>query len=420
MPGVLPLSRFRFPVLPEGVRLAFAAALACTLGAVFCLVFPVYIIRPFRPQDPTQLAQALTVRGPAPWLSAAAAVAVLLATFLAWQRVRSWIPRILFGLLSLIAVAAAGLTHLNIFEIMFHPYPAPQFAPAGVVAVEAEDKVLSVTIQGETHAYPIRAMGYHHIVNDVVGGSPIAVSYCTLCHTGLVWSRVVDGQTLYFRLAGINNGNALLRDTATSSIWQQSTGQAIFGPLKGRQLALIHSDELSFALWRQEKPTGLVLKSNPEYADQYETKDWDAHIDKYPTVVDTRSSGIAPHELMLGVTVDGSSKAYPVKAILATKLMEDKVGGVPILLLVGPDGSSIRVFRAALSQAPMTFLLPNGADPGQQTRTVRDAETGSQWNFAGCATEGTLAGKCLTPLDAYKDYWFDWMNHHPATKVFRG
>lgn len=414
------MPRFRSPVLPEGVRLALVAALLGTLGAVFCLVFPIYIIRPFRPQDPTQLAQALTVRGLAPWLSATASIVALLASFRAWQQVRSWIPRTLFGFLSLIAVAAAGLTHVNIFEIMFHPYPAPQFAAATAVPLDAEDRVLSVTIQGEDHAYPVRTMGYHHIVNDVVGGVPIAVSYCTLCHTGLVWSRLVDGQTLYFRLAGINNGNALLRDTATSSIWQQSTGQAIFGPLKGRQLALIHSDELRFALWRQENPAGLVLKSNPEYADQYETKDWDAHIGKYPTVVDTRASGIAPHDLMLGVTVDGVSKAYPVQAILAAKLIEDKVGGVPVLLLVGPDGSSIRVFRAALSEAPMTFLLPNGTDSGRQARTVRDAETGSLWNFAGCAIDGALAGKCLAPLDGYKDYWFDWMNHHPATKVYRG
>ena len=164
-----------------------------------------------------------------------------------------------------------------------------------------------------SHAFPIRTMGYHHIVNDEIAGQPFAATYCTLCHTGLIWSRVLDGQILRFRLAGINNGNALMRDEQTSSIWQQSTGQAIFGPLKGKQLTLVHSDELTFALWTKENPNGLVLKPDEPYASEYEDKDWEQQVLKTRTVVDTSKSGIPAHELMLGITLDGSSKAYPIK-----------------------------------------------------------------------------------------------------------
>src|SRR6202034_4355093 len=243
----------------------------------------------------------------------------------------------------------------------------------------------------EAHAYPIRTMGYHHIVNDTLGNAPIAVTYCTLCHTGLVWSRLLDSRTLYFRLAGINNGNALMRDIQTNSIWQQSTGQAIFGPLKGEQLTLVHSDELTFALWRQERPDGLVLRPDVPYANEYEDRDWEQHVEKTRTVVDTRNSGIGPHELMIGVTIAGQSKAYPIKSILTATLIQDQIAGIPILILVGPDKSSIRVFRARLTESPMTFASIHGDSPTPRT-VVQDTETGGQWNFEGCAISGALSG----------------------------
>ena len=377
-----------------------------------------YVIRPFRPQNPSQLALALTMRDLAPWLSAICAIAVVIVSVLAWRRTKRRLVRAVLAMLSILAIAGAALTHVNIFEIMFHPYDRPVFGKADSVQIDADDKVLAVQIGTEAHAYPIRTMGYHHIVNDTLGNTPIAVTYCTLCHTGLVWSRLLDGRTLYFRLAGINNGNALMRDVQTNSIWQQSTGQAIFGPLKGKQLALIHSDELTFALWRKERSEGLVLQPDVPYVSDYELKDWEQHVEKTRTVVDTRKSGIAPHELMLGVTTAGQSKAYPIKSILAARLIQDQIAGVPILIVVGPDKSSIRVFKARLAESPMTFVSTLGDSSTPET-VMQDAETSGKWNFAGCAISGTFSGKCLAPVDANKDYWFDWMNHHPDASVFK-
>ena len=378
-----------------------------------------YVIRPFRPQDPSQLALALTVRTVAPWLTAVCAITVLIVSMLAWRRTRRRLARVAFATFSILAVAGACLTHVNIFEIMFHPYDRPAFGKADSVQMDAEDKVLAIRIGTEAHAYPIRTMGYHHIVNDTLGDTPIAVTYCTLCHTGLVWNRSLDGRTLYFRLAGINDGNALMQDVQTNSIWQQSTGQAIFGPLKGEQLSLVHSDELTFALWRKECPEGLVLAPDLRYASEYEDRDWEKEVEKTRTVIDTRRSGLAPHELMLGVTIAGQSKAYPLKSIVAARLIQDQVAGVPIVILVGPDKESIRVFKARLTESPITFLSVQGASSTPET-VMRDAETSGNWNFEGCAISGTLSGMCLAPIDANKDYWFDWMNHHPNTSVFKG
>jgi Protein of unknown function (DUF3179) len=242
------------------------------------------------------------------------------------------------------------------------------------------------------------------------------VTYCTLCHTGLLWNRMLDGRLLRFRLAGINNGNALIRDEETNSIWQQSTGEAIFGPLKGKHLDLIHSDELTFALWHKEQPQGQVLKPNEQYANEYDPKDWEKHVEATRTVVDTTKSGISPHQLMLGVMADGKSKAYPVQTILAAHLIQDQIAGLPILIAVGPDGASIRAFEARIDGVTSELTFTKGEDE----KIMLDAETGSTWNFQGCATEGKLAGHCLKAIDSHKDYWFDWMNHHPETAVFRG
>jgi len=352
-----------------------------------------------------------------PYGSGYYAGAALCVVAWAWKAFRLG-AKIVVLLLLLVTIGGACLTHVNIFEMMFKPYPSPVFEASSAAKVDADDKVLAVTINGESHAYPVRTMGYHHIVNDVVAGQPVAATYCTLCHTGLIWSRVLNGRTLTFRLGGINNGNAVLQDEQTNSIWQQSTGEAIFGALKGQHLKRVHSDELTFAQWRVEQPNGLVLKPEARYEKQYDPKDWEAHVERTPTVVDTSRSGIGPHTLMLGLTINGSSKAYPVKSILSAGLIGDRTGGQSLVVVVGPDQASIRVFKSQLpgESDPLTFV--RSASAGEAVMT--DAESGSAWNFKGCAVTGKYAGRCLEPIDAQKDYWFDWVHHNPSTIVFRG
>jgi hypothetical protein len=320
-------------------RWPLAVGLVCALVSAAGVMIPMFVIRPFRPQEATALDMALRVRHAGPWVSGLCAVLLVAVTLWSWKRVGARVRRLWFRVamvgLCVVAIAGAYLTHVNIFEKMFHPYDAPAFGSAAAVAVDPDDKVLAVWLGGQARAYPIRTMGYHHIVNDTVGGVPIVVTYCTLCHTGLVWDPVVDGRTLHFRLAGINNGNALMRDEQTSSIWQQSTGEAIFGPLKGRHLNVVHSSELTFALWRKEQPQGDVLKPDASYLSEYDPKDWEKHVEKTTTVVDTTKSGIGPHRLMLGVTVAGKNKAYPIDVILEAKVIQDQVAGSPVLVIVG-------------------------------------------------------------------------------------
>ena len=387
----------------------------CSAISALCFWYPLHIIRPFRPQQPEALQHALWVHDAGPWISALCALLLVALTIRTWKTVAGKFTRIFYRIamiaLCLLAIAGACMTHVNIYEAkMFHSYASPAFGPAGASEAQPNDMVIAVNFNGHARAYPILTIGYHHIINDTVGEVPIAVTYCTLCHTGIVWDPVVDGKRLHLRLAGINNGNALLRDEETGSVWQQSTGEAIFGPLKGRYLNMFHSSELTFALWHKEHPQGDVLKPDARWVSEYDSRDWEKFVEKTPVMVDTKKSGIPPHQLMLGVAVADNYKAFPIQSVLAAKLIQDNVAEFPILLVVAPDGASIRVF----DPAELTFTRADNNE------TMQDTGTGSHWNSQGCAVDGALTGRCLKQIDANKTYWFDWMNHHPKTAVYKG
>jgi hypothetical protein len=90
------------------------------------------------------------------------------------------------------------------------------------------------------------------------------------------------------------------------------------------------------------------------------------------------------------------------------------VGGLPILLAVGPDGKAVRVFISRIDDKQVEFFRKQDAP----TWTLLDSATGSEWNFQGCAVSGPFQGKCLERITALKDFWFDWRNYHPATTVY--
>jgi len=232
-----------------------------------------------------------------------------------------------------------------------------------------------------------------------------------------VWTREIDGQRLTFHLAGINNQNFIMRDEETGSYWQQINGRAISGPLKGRQLTLVHSDELNFATWIAEEPQGMVLKNVPKYASDYEAKDWDVRMKRVPVVIQFPEQGMKPRDLMLGIQAFGGSRAFLYDAVIKEKLVKDYVESEPVLLVVGPDDQSVRAFRGRIPgvHGAPDFYRMTANKPGV---VMMDAATGSEWNFQGCAVGGPQKGACLEAVPMLKDYWFDWRNYNPKTTVW--
>jgi hypothetical protein len=232
-----------------------------------------------------------------------------------------------------------------------------------------------------------------------------------------VWAREVDGIRLTFHLAGINNQNFIMRDEETGTYWQQISGRAISGPLKGRELRLVPSDELGFATWKTEEPAGSVLNDVDKYAPKYAGKDWDVKMKRTPVVIYFAEHGLQARDLMIGVQAFGASRAFPYEEVIKQRVVKDHVGAEPVLLVVGPDAQSIRVFHGRIAgvDGSPDFYRISPAKPGA---LLMDATTGSEWTFQGCAISGPSSGKCLERLPAIKDYWFDWRNYHPETTIY--
>jgi len=151
--------------------------IACLGISLFCLGYPMYVIRPFRHQGVYELTAALAVLRVRPLVMVLCVAAALFATFVHWRSQPKWLPRMAIVASAMIVCAAAGLSSVNIYERMFRPIGEPAFQPAGQSKLAGDEKVIAVHLAGIARAYPIRSISYHHVVNDTVGGVPIVATY---------------------------------------------------------------------------------------------------------------------------------------------------------------------------------------------------------------------------------------------------
>jgi hypothetical protein len=159
--------------------LKIVPALCLFLASLATLAFaayPMYVIRPFREQTPAALERALWVLLHNKPLSLILACLVTTVALLLWRRA-GWMAKLLLAPAVAVTILAAALTWINPFEHMFHPVGEPKYLAANRASVDPNDMVIAVTLGGESRAYPIREMGYHHIVNDRLHGLPMVVTY---------------------------------------------------------------------------------------------------------------------------------------------------------------------------------------------------------------------------------------------------
>lgn len=233
-----------------------------------------------------------------------------------------------------------------------------------------------------------------------------------------MWETTVGGRKLNFHLAGINNQNFIMRDDETGSWWQQVTGEAIFGPLKGQRLRPVYYDELTYGLWKREKPGGRVLRPDEQVAraGKYAPADWEKRMVNVPVATSKNIDAVLDRRaLVIGLTINGVSKAYPFDAIIRQSPILDDVGGVPIFIVVGDDKRSVRAYERTVDGRKLEFFVK----PDAASLRLVDAETGSEWDFAGQAMRGTLAGQQLKRIAVLSDYWFDWKTYQPDTMVYK-
>ena len=180
---------------------------------------------------------------------------------------------------------------------------------------------------------------------------------------------MVKGRVLHFYLAGINNQNFLMRDKETGTWWQQITGQAVYGPLKGTALDLVPYDELTFGEWKTEVSGGQVLAEVPRYAKKYESN-WEPDTAKLPVVISFPGTELKSRDLVVGIKLHGAARAYPWDTLVKQSPVIDRIGATPILVAVGPDKKSFRVFVSRIDGQDAEFFLKGATQEVENSSLV--------------------------------------------------
>jgi len=264
--------------------------------------------------------------------------------------------------------------------------------------------VIGVAYNGEAKAYPVRYISYHHQVRDTVGGKPVMVTYCNVCRTGRVFEPVVNGSPENFRLVGMDHFNAMFEDTSTKSWWRQATGEAVAGPLKGSTLPEIESVQVSASKFFWMYPFGAVMDADETSTQYYDSL---ARFEKGKSKGElTRTDSLSwkDKSWVIGIEQDGVSKAYDWIELKEKKIVNDKLGNVPIVLVISDDSQSFAAFLRP-SESEM-FTVHND--------TLHSAK--ATYDFSGklIMTDSTSVSP-LKRIIAYQEFWHSWKTFHPST-----
>lgn len=314
------------------------------------------------------------------------------------------------------------------------PIDEPKFESMADGAAWLGDREPGLVVEhgGNARFYALSILTLHEVINDDLGNLPVAITYCPLCNTGIVFERTIDGEVHRFGVSGLlRNSDLVMWDDLTHSLWQQITGEAIVGAFAGHSLTPVPSAIASFADYRESFPDGEVLSRDTGFGYPYGVNPYEFYSSRqqpfgfFDGELDDRFPAL---ERVIGVTLGGTEKAYPFSVISPLGAVNDAVGGESIVVLWGGDtadaldGSSI-----ADSQAVGTGAAYSSVVDGQTLTFVRvedgvfeDEQTRSRWTILGQATEGPLAGSALTPAIHRNEFWFAWIAFFPDAPIYSG
>ncbi|MCW3120315.1 MAG: hypothetical protein JWM28_4397 [Chitinophagaceae bacterium] len=294
---------------------------------------------------------------------------------------------------------------------MFYQPRTKHLAASDVNKVATDKLVLGVSLHGESKAYPIEIIGYHHQVQDTIGGEAVIITYCTVCRTGRVYSPFVNGKKESFRLVGMDHFNAMFEDYTTKSWWQQATGIAITGPLKGTALKEIPSQQITLASWFRAHPNSSVLQPDTAFQKQYEDL---AGFDKgtIESNLEKRDSVSWKFKSwVIGIEYKGQSKAYDWNTLVAKRIINDSLPQLPVIIALEADTASYHVWSREINHRSLQFEISDN--------NLKDLTTHSTWNLEGICVEGPLKGEQLIPVQASQEFWHSWETFHPKTSKYK-
>lgn len=276
-----------------------------------------------------------------------------------------------------------------------------------------EEPVLGLVGDKEQRAYPTWLLDRHEIVNDVFDGFAVAITWCPLCGTGVVYDRAVNQLVLSFGVSGMLYRDGLVMyDRETNTLWTQVDGQARGGSLNGQTLQIVPSVHATWKEWKTLYPTSVVLRKQGEVRTPYETyyRDSGRFGITGRRLRDNRLPGKAR---VIGVRTADTAMAFAEDDVRAAKLIETDVGSLPIVLTAPTDEHPILVYDRRVQGRVLSFELE------LDSPHLVDLETRSRWSMArGDAIAGPLRGAQLQRAPANPAFWFGWQSYFPETDVW--
>jgi hypothetical protein len=327
---------------------------------------------------------------------------ILFAIVLIYGLIRStWKRKWLLGIpLILLALVIYMANFKMAADHMFYQPKQKLLVTALNNKVDTNRLVIGVFNNGEAKAYPIQFLGFHHQVQDTVGGKPVIVTYCTVCRTGRVYEPLVNGKYEKFRLVGMDHFNAMFEDQTTKSWWRQVTGEAITGKLKGYQLPEVFSTQTSLADWIRLYPNTLIMQADPAFIESFSktTKYEDGTSRENLTGTDSLSWN--NKSWVIGIKAGKERKAYDWNQLKKDRIIHDRLGETDLLIVLAKDDKSFFAFERP---ANATFTLNND--------TILYNNRHFRIDGKGIDTVASLK-----PLPAYQEFWHSWRTFNPDTK----
>ncbi|HEY1061678.1 MAG TPA: DUF3179 domain-containing (seleno)protein [Daejeonella sp.] len=268
--------------------------------------------------------------------------------------------------------------------------------------VETGRIILGISLNGESKAYPIQFLGYHHQVRDSIAGKPIMVTYCTVCRTGRVFEPLIEGKPEEFRLVGMDHFNAMFEDKGTGSWWRQVSGKAVAGPLKGKTLPEVPSIQTTLEKWIELYPNTLIMQADEEFKEKYEEMSmYESGASKSKLTLRDLGSW-KDKSWVIGVESGSESKAYDWNRLQKEGIIHDELGDKPIAIFLSKDKKSFVAVERQNSKQIFSMI--------NDTLITAD----NRYNFIGISLDSTKSN--LKKLNAYQEYWHSWQIFHPLTK----
>lgn len=289
--------------------------------------------------------------------------------------------------------------------------------------------VIAIEINGDARAYPLAILVFHEIANDVVGETPVAVTYCPLCNSSIVFDRRMPGTVLDFGVSGnLRNSDLIMFDRQTESWWQQFTGESVVGEFAGQLLDIVPSQVIGFGQFKALYPEGQVLERASLNAPYGQISSSYANYEVpflYQGEYDERLPATAH---VLATHIDDIAIAYPFTALTNERVVNDTINEEHVVVfwqtgvVAMMDAQIIDNSRDIGTANLYDRRLEDGTiltfSYESESNSIIDAETASTWSAFGLAIAGELEGTQLRQRIGAPHFWFAWVAFNDNTRIY--